>query len=200
MRNLALSTSIVEDDMGWLFEYHGRGRVEYLKHLTDKSHFAEAYTPIKSRVVGNHVWQAVKHEPTQEVFIHLDLIAKQRKGGWGYKGMTEHMGPYYYDCPLSLLKLCTEPKDEDVKAWRAKVQKFHAAKKARPKPVPGMTVTLGDRQYELLEKLDGRSGWRVKDVATGSTYWMLAAQLSHALSTAQAPVDNSAQSRHEPLC
>lgn len=186
--------------MGWLFEYYDRGRAEYLKRLTDKSHFAEAFTPIKSRVIGNHVWQAVKHEPTGKVFIHLDLIAKQRNGGWGYKGMSEHMGPYFYDCPLSLLALCTEPTDDAVKDWREKVQKFHADKKARPKPVSGLIVKLGDRQYELLEKLDGRLGWRVKDVDTGSTYWMLAAQLSRALSTAQVPVDNSAQSIHEALC
>lgn len=177
--------------MGWLFEYYDRGRAEYLKRLTDKSHFGEAYTPITHRIVGNHVWQAVRHEPTQEVFIHLDLIAKQRNGGWGYKGMSEHMGPYYYDCPLSLLKLCTKPANENSKNWREMVQKFHAAKKARPKPVPGMVVTLGDRRYELIEPIAPRRGWRVRDIDFGGTYRMLSGQLPYVLFTAHTPVDNS---------
>lgn len=167
--------------MGWLFEHHDSGRENFLKRLTDKTHFCEDYTPIKSRVVGNHVWQAIRHEPTGEVFIHLDLITKQRDGGWGYKGMSEHMGPYFYDCPLSLLKLCTEPSNENAKAWREKVRAYHAVKKALPKPVPGRVVKYGGHKYELLEKAAPRKGWRVKEVDTGATYRMSAAQLRWAL-------------------
>lgn len=177
--------------MGWLFEHHDRGREAFLKRLTDKTHFGEDYTPIKSRVVGNHVWQAVRYDPVGEVFIYLHLIAKQRNGGWGYKGMSEDMGPYFYDCPLSLLKLCTGPDTSGSKEWREKVRAYHAAKKAMPKPETGLVVKSGSYTYQLLEKLAPRRGWRVKEVDTGATYRMPAAQLSRALSTAQAPVDNS---------
>lgn len=186
--------------MGWLFEWHDRGRAEYLKRLTNKDHFATGYTPIACRAVSNRVWQAVRHETTGEVFIHLDLIAKQRNGGWGYKGMSEEAGPYYYDCPLSLLAMCTEPKHEYSKEWREKVRKYHAAKKALPKPEPGLTVKIGERQYELLEKLAPRKGWKVRDIDYGGLYRMPMKQLSRALSTVTPPVDNSAQSTHEALC
>jgi len=167
--------------MGWLFEYYDRGRDNFLADITSKSHFGEGYTPIKSRVIGNNVWQAVRHEPTGRVFICLDLIAKDRKGGWGYKGMSEDMGPYRYDCPLSLLALCTEPLNDYSKEWREKVRAYHASRKAMPKPEAGLIVKSGSYEYQLLEKLAPRRGWRVKEVDTGATYRMPAAQLSRAL-------------------
>lgn len=64
---------------------HDSGRANFLKRITSKSHFGESCTPLKSRVVSNHVWQAVRHEPTGQVFIHLHLIAKDRKGGFVYE-------------------------------------------------------------------------------------------------------------------
>lgn len=167
--------------MGWLFEWHDCGRAEYLKRITNRDHFATGYTPIAHRVIGSHVWQAVRHEATGEVFIHLDLIAKQRNGGWGYKGMSEEAGPYCYDCPLSLLAMCTEPKHEYARDWREKVRKYHAEKKATPKPAPGLTVTVNDRRYELIEKLAPRRGWKVRDIDYGGLYRMTGKQLNRAL-------------------
>lgn len=167
--------------MGWSFEMHDSGRANFIERLTSKAHFGETYTPIKSRVIGNRVWQAVRNEKTGAVFICLDLIAKERYGGWGYKGMDESAGPYCYDCPLSLLALCTEPLNENAKVWREKVREYHAAKKAVPKPVPGLTVKSGNYEYQLLEPCAPRKGWRVKEVDTGATYRMPAAQLSRAL-------------------
>lgn len=167
--------------MGWLFEHHDRGREAFLKRLTDKTHFGETCTPLKSRVVGNHVWQAVRHEPTGAVFIHLHLIAKDRRGGWGYKDMSEDAGPYCYDCPLSLLALCTEPTSDYAKNWREGVRVYHARRKAMPKPETGLIVKSGGYTYQLLEKLAPRRGWRVKEVDTGASYRMPAAQLNRAL-------------------
>jgi len=181
IEKLALTTSSVENDMGWLFEMYDSGRANFLERLTSRSHFGETCTPLKARVVGNHVWQAVRHEPTGQVFIHLHLIAKDRNGGWGYKDMSEDAGPYCYDCPLSLLALCSEPTSDYAKEWREKVRAYHARRKALPKQVPGLIVKSGSYEYQLLEKLAPRKGWRVKEVDTGATYRMPAAQLSRAL-------------------
>ena len=167
--------------MGWLFEYHDRGRKNFLADITSKSHFGEDYTPIKSRVIGNNVWQAVRHDPTGVIFIHLDLIAKQRDGGWGYKGMSEDAGPYQCNCPLSLLELCTSPSSEYAKVWREDVRKYHARKKATPKPASGMVVRVGENKYQLLEPLAPRRGWMVKSIDTGVTYRMPATRLNEAL-------------------
>lgn len=166
--------------MGWSFETYDRGREAFLADITSKSHFGEAYTPIKSRVIGNNVWQAVRHEPTGNIFICLDLIAKDRKGGWGYKGMSEDMGPYQVNCPQSLLALCTEPLSESAKVWREKVQKYQAVKKAKLKPAPGLVVDISGRRYKLIEKLAPRKGWKVREI-DGALYRLSAHQLSRAL-------------------
>jgi len=48
-------------------------------------------------------------------FIYLALIGNDGGYGWGYKEMTEHMGPNYYNCPLSFLNECPPPPPEDDK-------------------------------------------------------------------------------------
>ena len=82
------------------------------------------------RVVGNHLWAVkdVKDDAGNvlDSFIYLALLQKD-DGCWGYKDMDESMGPHYYDCPLTLLKLC-EPSNQYAREWRERVQSFHAAK------------------------------------------------------------------------
>jgi hypothetical protein len=166
--------------MGWSFEIRERSRKDFIESLTT-NHFGPDYTPLESRVVGNHVWQLVKQESANRTFITLDLIAKERNGGWGYKGLSEDMGPYHYDCPLALLDKASEPINESAKEWRIKVREFHAKKSAKRKPTPGLVVKSGEREYELIEAWGPRRGWKVRDVTYGGYYRMPAAQLSRAL-------------------
>lgn len=168
--------------MGWSFEVYPRSRKDFIESLTGDKHFSEDYKALEHRVVGNHVWQLVRQVSANRTFICLDLIAKERNGGWGYKGLSEDMGPYHYDCPLALLDKASEPVNETAKEWRIKVRAFHAKKAAKLKPKVGLIVKSGSASYELLEPCAPRRGWRVKDVETGLTYRMPAAQLSRALS------------------
>ena len=168
--------------MGWSFEICERSRKDYLERITGPGHFGPGYTPLESRVVGNHVWQLVRIEAANRTFITLDLIAKERNGGWGYKGMSEDMGPYYYDCPLALLNKASEPINESAKEWRVKVLAHHAKKSCKRKPVAGLVIQSGSHQYKLIEPCAPRKGWRVIHTETGVTYRMPAAQLSRALS------------------
>lgn len=167
--------------MGWSFEVMERSRKDFIESLTGDRHFSEDYKPLEHRVVGNHVWQLVRQVSIGRVFICLDLIAKERGGGWGYKGLSEDMGPYHYDCPLALLDKASEATTESAAAWRIKVREFHAKKSCKRKPVAGLVVKSGSHQYELLEPCAPRKGWRVKDIETGAQYRMPAAQLSRAL-------------------
>lgn len=169
--------------MGWSFNYVDRGRKAHIEDITGPNHFGSDFTKIESRVVGNHIWQLVKQNSADRTFITLDLIAKDRNGGWGYKGLSEDMGPYHYDCPISLLDKASEPINENAKAWRAKVREIHAAKKAKPKPkpVPGMVVKYGKATYKLVEPWAPRKGWAVVDTETGACFRMRAHQLAQAL-------------------
>lgn len=177
--------------MGWSFNYVDRGRDAHIAELTSQSHFSPDYEPLAHRVVGNNVWQLVLHKPTGRKFICLDLIAKERNGGWGYKGMSEDMGPYQVNCPLSLLNQAS-PVEEGGYAheWRQKVRAYHAAKASKAKPAPGLLVTYCGHQYRLDAPMAPRKGWRVTRTSDGCVFRLKAAQLNQAL-LAQARVNQN---------
>lgn len=166
--------------MGWSFSYVDVGRKAHIESLTSKRHFSEDYEPLEHRVVGNSVWQLVLHKPTGHKFITLDLIAKQRGGGWGYKGLSEDEGPYEVNCPLSLLNKASPVTEGYAVEWREKVRAYHARRKTA-KPVPGMVVKYGGHEFRLVEPWAPRKGWRVIDADSGNTYRMTARQLAEAL-------------------
>lgn len=164
--------------MGWSFNCIDYGKDAFIQNITSAKHFSEGYTPLAHRIVGNNVWQAVRR-PDGSVFITLDLIAKERNGGWGYKGLSEDMGPCEKNCPPTLLKMCTEPQSEYAKNWREKVLAYHAAKKV--KPTPGMVIKSGSTEYRLEQPYAPRKGWIVTRTTDGARFRMPSAQLSRAL-------------------
>ena len=166
--------------MGWTFGYE-TDRKRFIESITSKSHFSDGYTPLEHRVVGNHVWQLVLKNSTGDKFITLDLIAKQRGGGWGYKGLSESMGPCYYDCPLSLLEKATAPLDKYAADWRDKVRKYHAEKAQRKQVKPGAVFTFGDHQYRLDQRHQNpRKGWLISRVSDGMTFRISSRNLAQA--------------------
>jgi len=159
--------------MGWSFAMQDIGRKAHIESLTSHRRFHNGYVPITYRVVGNHIWQLVQ-KPDGTKYITLDLIAKERGGAWGYKGLDEDWGPYHYDCPLTLLDRADPPATPNATAWRAKVYEYADRQKRLKREMqtlkPGTVIVVGPCQYTLLEDL-GRSGWRVKDL--GGAYWRL---------------------------
>lgn len=165
--------------MGWSFSCIDIGRDAHIDEITSQEHFAEGYTPLAHRVVGNHVWQLVRIDATGKKYITLDLIAKERKGGWGYRCMEETWGPYYYDCPLSLLDQADPTDNETAKAWREKVRAHHAAKKARQVLAAGTVITYGQHQYKLRKPAGARRGWYVNRISDGRGFRITARQLAN---------------------
>ncbi len=162
--------------MGWSFSCNDTGRKAHIESLTDQRHFSSGYVPITHRVVGNHIWQLVQR-PDGTKYIALDLIAKERGGGWGYKSLDEDWGLYHYDCPATLLDKADPPATPNAEAWRAKVYE-HADRQKRLRREmktlkPGTVIVVGPCQYTLLEDL-GRSGWRARDL--GGHNWRLTAR------------------------
>jgi hypothetical protein len=125
--------------MGWLISYD----------LTKKQQVAElvkgwtiedtgrGMTCLDYSVRGNTLYAVF--QPTQDgkpsdgdAQIAVFRLRKDRGMGWGYKDMTEAMNPFYYDCPLKLLKLapvvtCPEWR-AGVLAWHARNRSMRAAK------------------------------------------------------------------------
>lgn len=170
--------------MGWSFNYTDRGRKAHIEELTSPGHFSPEYEPLTHRVVGNNVWQLVLHKPTGRKFICLDLIAKERNGGWGYKGLSEDMGPCEVNCPLSLLNKATPVTEGYAVGWREKVRAYHAKRANKAKPAAGMVITYAGHQYRLDAPYAPRKGWSVTRVSDGAQFRMKAKQLSSALLSA----------------
>ncbi|MGB9803113.1 DUF6927 domain-containing protein [Desulfofundulus sp.] len=63
---------------------------------------------------------------------------------FGYKDMTETMGPYLYNCPERILRMLTPTDHEWAREWREKCWERIRAKKARPKLKKGMVVKFAD--------------------------------------------------------
>jgi hypothetical protein len=171
-----------EIDMGWTFFgiVPTDPKAECDRMLT-WSGGGFTHTVLKSRMVGSVYYGAVQRaaeDGTCTVFGAVFLTSRQR-GEWGYKDMTESAGPgaHASKCPATILALLTPTENKYANDWRARCRAF-AAKKPASRKV-GDIVTSG-QQYQLLEKLGPRQGWRVLGLSDGKTYRMPAAQLSQA--------------------
>jgi hypothetical protein len=106
--------------MGWLFNWDTRK--ELITHLT-KDH-----ETLRHCHRGNILWALLRSTPPegeQKRFIACYLLKRDCYGMWGYKGMDESMGPFYYTCPLSYIKDASPPVNEAAANWRAQVKIHH---------------------------------------------------------------------------
>jgi len=117
-------------------------------------------TLVDAKKVGSTWYAAMRITPKDETHTDSQYIAdddgsfviavvfltSRERGEWGYKDMSESMGPCYYDCPASILALLSPLTGEGyAKEWRAKCEETRKAKRAKVTPgsLPhGATVTL----------------------------------------------------------
>jgi hypothetical protein len=123
-----------EQTMGWLISHD----------LTKKQQVAElvagwtiedtgrGMTCLDYSVRGNTLYAVF--QPTYigipsdgDAQIAIFRLRKDRGEGWGYKDMSEREHPFYYDCPLKLLKLAPVTTCHE---WRAGVMAWHARNRA----------------------------------------------------------------------
>ena len=121
--------------MGWLF-MSSMGRFASPKdYLEDQFTYAtETKTSrvLRSALVGMSTWYAAcerieKITGGREVFAIVCLVKynPRSKDGhvFGYKSMTEHMGPCETSCPATILDLLTQSDDEHALDWRKRCRK-----------------------------------------------------------------------------
>jgi hypothetical protein len=104
-----------------------------------------------STCYGRRLWVAI--EKGTESYIFLFLIDKQRAYGYGYKDMTEGMGPSYHDCPLRLLDATKGESGEYSQAWRNRVRKYHADRHQKAKTQIGDKVTVYGKAFQIVDKI-----------------------------------------------
>lgn len=106
-----------------------------------------------------------------------------------YKDLTETAGPYYFDCPASILDLLGPPINDHAAEWRAKCRQ-RLALTSRRKPRPGDTLVLP----EPLTFSDGISEQTFRVSSSGKRTVLLragdgaAVRISHLMTRAWAIV------------
>lgn len=161
--------------MGWLMMSECRNSTDVRKHLI-RSVREQANAELvghKTTKYGKNFWMAIRYtRPDGSDFTSILLckIDRDHNDWWGYKDISEEMGPVEDDCPLSLLDLCSEPLNEWSAQWRERVRALAATR--------SHTYNVGDRctvygkEYEVLGKMPGRGrkAYRIRRVSDGRVF------------------------------
>ncbi len=114
--------------MGWTFLHNTPDKRQVVEMCTRSSDTLRCVT---KAVHGNNLWTVWYDSVTKKKTIVLFLLGRDR-GDWGYKDITEGMGPVECDCPLSFLEAVPEPTDSPfAKGWRERVRAYHEQEKSR---------------------------------------------------------------------
>ncbi len=174
--------------MGWL-SMRDTGRFATARaYLDDQFTYVRddhRLTVLKSSMVGNTYYAAaerIEGDGKREVFavVCLTFSRPAAPDGYtfGYKDMTEHMGPNESDCPASILDLLTDVAGEWPNNWRARCRANIARRRllaAKPTPKPGQTIVFEEplrfndaverTRFEVIAGPRGK-GLRYRDIDT----------------------------------
>jgi hypothetical protein len=107
--------------MGWTFETRKQSKQEFMLELDYD--IQRYYNIIEKSVKTKRIWYILQHKQTNEKFIIVYLIDSD-KGCWGYKEISEHMSPCYYDCPKNWLQKQPNIPNEYSRDWRKQVLSY----------------------------------------------------------------------------
>ena len=158
--------------MGWLYMQSLGGHAgprEYLDNQFTHEDERLSSKVLRSAIVRRVYYAAIEHvrppSSEREVWACVCLTRynpKARDGYiFGYKDMSESMGPYERDCPEPILDLLTPTDHEHALRWRADCRANAAdrrARRAKPSPRAGQTIIFdeplaftGGRGFDRLE-------------------------------------------------
>lgn len=165
--------------MGWTWIHVNEdwnGKIDRKKVMDER--FVEdnkerSWEVVKSSMVGRIWYGALKrtNKMTSKTYtfavVAITSTQKDEYFNFGYKDMDESMVPYYYDCPVSILKLLDETDDENSLSWRKGCYENHEEKSKKRKAANQFaegdkikTKLWGDQEVILtLSKYKGRLVW-----------------------------------------
>lgn len=110
-----------------------KGCYEVLKSTVVGSVYYAAVRRLKRYVGkdenGNGIYEDVTNEPVWAA-VFLTRVDSRDYFNFAYKDMSEDVEPFYYDCPLSILKLLSSTTDESALKWRQKCKERSEQKKS----------------------------------------------------------------------
>ena len=135
--------------MGWLYRnepLHHETPVEFVvRHFSHDGATTQS-TVVAAAAIRGTIYAAIRNADKQTgttyVFCAVVLFRNSKRHGFGYKDMTECMGPCEVDCPDRIMRLLSPvsdiPNPSYAADWRARV----AAAKARRAAAAHMLDTL----------------------------------------------------------
>lgn len=126
---------------------------------------------LKSSMVGSTYYAAIKHTifATGEVMVFADItITSIENNQFWYKDMSESMGPYKYDCPVSILNLLSPTDNEYALQWRENCQLMRMAKNQRNTFFK--LANVGRRKIKYILPKDYQAGYDKGQVVWLSKY------------------------------
>lgn len=126
--------------MGWLFYHRPKGE-------SDRQHFQQKLNTddeiIECATKNCVFYAAVRTKSTGEVWALVILIRRTRgELNFGYKDMTETMGPAVADAPASVLDRLTPTDNEYALEWRQRCRDNLAAQQRQRAVTQGVVIQL----------------------------------------------------------
>ncbi|NIJ09313.1 hypothetical protein FHS31_002945 [Sphingomonas vulcanisoli] len=158
--------------MGWLF-MRDLGRFATPRaYLDDQFTYVRddhRLTVLASSMVGTTYYAACERIDTDVRMVFAVICLTKRSSGardgctFGYKDMSEDMGPHESECPAAILDLLTETQSDYARAWRSRCRDHLEHRRlvnARPTPRPGQIIIFD----EALTFSDGQARDRLEVV------------------------------------
>ena len=178
--------------MGWLFGWDSRKAL--ISHLLDNfgswsgtnetTGVTSSHKMIAHCFKGNNMWFVIEtthtKDGTSDTHRWIGLNLMQRGGHpaeWGYKDISEEMGPCECNCPLAYLELAPlSEHNQDRYGWRNKVRAYWAqrekGRELAAKLVRGQEFIsgYGNRYYFIEHGHYSQKGYVIGENAAGHRY------------------------------
>lgn len=161
--------------MGWLYMQslgrHSGPRAYLYDQFTYETETVRS-TVLRSALVKMRTYYAaveqIRPDKPREVFAAVCLVRYNPRDAegyvFGYKDMTEHMGPCEAECPTAILDLLTPTDAEYAIAWRERCRAAVSARARQPRLRNGWTLVFD----EPIAFTDGTSHARLEVVVDPS--------------------------------
>lgn len=108
----------------------------YTNQCTDGNGNVVMHRVLKSSLVGNVWYGAIEEVKDKAVRVFAGICLTHGRSAYdgtifGYKDMTEDMGPFYCDCPIGILALLSPTENKNANEWREKCLVQAARKKIK---------------------------------------------------------------------
>lgn len=143
--------------MGWLYMSGMGGHATPRSYLDNQFTYARddhRLTVLASSIVGTTYYAACERleaNGDRQVFAIICLTSTStgaRDGmTFGYKDMSEDMGPHESACPAAILDELTETRSEHAQQWRTRCRanlELQKLQRAKPTPKPGQTILFDE--------------------------------------------------------